>query len=188
MEGLFICLRLYRFSTGDTENDVGCWLGVYKAATPGTAAGHNSTSFILDDTPQPDLNLRILREYGGQSWVERNYLHGRPELLSEVCRSSAAYDLHVKFDLYQAAGIPEYLAILLYEQEIRWHVFIDGQYQLLPPDADSIWCSRIFPGLWLDGSALLAGNMQQVLAKLQEGQRCPSIRRSLRSLANTARS
>src|SRR5262245_48720218 len=46
---------------GDTEGDVGTWMGVHKAATPGTASGHNTTTFLLEDTPQADLNLRILR-------------------------------------------------------------------------------------------------------------------------------
>jgi Uma2 family endonuclease len=154
---------------GDMEGDVGTWLGTYKAATPGTASGHNTTSFLLEDTPQPDLNLRVLPDHGGRSWVENNYLHGVPELLAEVCRSSAAYDLHVKLDLYQAAQVPEYLAILLYEREIRWHLLTGGAYQLMPPDPDGIWRSRIFPGLWLDGNALLAGDMPQVLAVLQQG-------------------
>src|SRR6266849_6819391 len=147
---------------GDMDGDLGTWLGTYKAATPGTASGHNTTSFLLDDTPQPDLNLRLLPECGGKSSVEGRYLQGVPELLAEICRSSASYDLHVKLDLYQAAGIPEYLAILLFEQEIRWHVLVNGQYQLLPAGPDGLIRSRIFPGLWLDGRALLAGNTQQV--------------------------
>src|SRR5438552_16015933 len=54
---------------GDSDGDVGTWLGVYRAGTPGTASGHNTTSFFLDDTPQPDLNLRILPEFGGAAWV-----------------------------------------------------------------------------------------------------------------------
>src|SRR5438445_5843231 len=45
---------------GDADGDVGTWLGTFKAATPGTASGRNTTSFLLDDTAQPDLNLRIL--------------------------------------------------------------------------------------------------------------------------------
>jgi hypothetical protein len=158
---------------GDMEGDVGGWLTVYKAATPGTASGHNTTSFLLDDTSQPDLNLRILPDYGGGSWVEGKYLHGIPELLVEICRSSAAYDLHVKLELFQLAKIPEYLAVLLFEREIRWHVLVDGAYQLLPPGADGIWRSRAFPGLWLDGKALLAGDTLRVLAVLQEGIRSP---------------
>ena len=154
---------------GDTEADVGIWLGTYRVATPGTASGHNTTSFIIADAPQPDLNLRIREDYGGGSWDEDGYLHGTPELLAEVCRSSVSYDLHAKFELYQKAEVPEYLALLLYEREIRWHVLVDGKYQLLPPDGDGLWRSRVFPGLWLDGQALLARDMQQVLKRLQEG-------------------
>jgi Uma2 family endonuclease len=168
---------------GDMDGDLGTWLGMYKAATPGTASGHNTTSYLLEDAPQPDLNLRLLPEYGGRSWVERKYLHGVAELLAEICRSSASYDLHVKLDLYQEAKVPEYLAVLLYEREIRWHILVNGQYQLLPADADGLWRSRIFPGLWLDGAALLAGNLQQVLARLQEGLQSPEHERFVAELA-----
>ena len=158
---------------GDTESDVGTWLGVYRAATPGTASGHNTTSFLLDDVPQPDINLRILAEFGGTSWVEDKYLHGIPELLTEVSRSSASYDLHLKLDLYETAKIPEYLAILLFEREIRWHILVDGRYQQMPADADGLWRSRVFPGLWLDGNSILSGDLHQVLARLQEGLESP---------------
>jgi hypothetical protein len=154
---------------GDMEGDVGTWLGTYKANTPGTACGHNATAFLLEDAPQSDINLRVLAEYGGKSWVEGDYLHGTPDLFAEISRSSAAYDLHQKLELFEEAKIPEYVAVLLYEQEIRWHRLVRGKYKLLAPDADGIWRSRIFPGLWLDGKALLAGDMKQVFAKLQEG-------------------
>ncbi len=92
---------------GDTEFDVGTWLGTYKAASPGTSAGHNTTSFILDDTPQPDLHLRIRPEYGGSSWVERRYLQGVPEFLTEICGSSVSYDLgaiEAKINLHVPPG------------------------------------------------------------------------------------
>jgi hypothetical protein len=168
---------------GDTHNDVGTWLGVYKAATPGTGASDNATSFLLDDAPQPDNHLRILPECGGGSWVENDYLHGVPELLCEVCRSSASYDLHVKLDLYEAAKIPEYLVVLLFEQEIRWHVLVGGRYEQMAPDAGGLWRSRVFPGLWLDGKALLAGDLQQVLARLQQGLQSPEHERFVAELA-----
>jgi len=169
---------------GEMEGALGTWLGTYIAATPGTASGHNTTSFLLEDTPQPDLYLRLLPEYGGKSWVEDRYLQGVPEFLAEVCRSSASYDLHVKLDLYQAAGVPEYLAVLLFEREIRWYVLINGRYELLQADVDGLWRSRIFPGLWLDGQALLAGNLQQVLSRLQQGLNSPEHKQFVALLAN----
>jgi hypothetical protein len=155
---------------GKSDADVGVWLHYYRIFTPGTESGNNTTSCMLEDeAPQPDIFLRILREHGGRSWEEDKLMHGSPELLSEVCRSSVAYDLHVKKDLYEEAKIQEYLAVLLYEQEIRWHVLTRGKYKLLEPDDDGIWRSRVFPGLWLDGKALLAGDLVAVMAILQKG-------------------
>jgi hypothetical protein len=65
--------------------------------------------------------------------------------------------------------VREYLVILLREREIRSHLLENGVYQLLPGDSDGIWRSRVFPGLWLDGRALLEGHRAQVLATLQKG-------------------
>ncbi|MGH7134214.1 MAG: Uma2 family endonuclease, partial [Pirellulales bacterium] len=154
---------------GQMERRVSTWLGVYQAATRGVVGENNTTSFILDGTPQPDLNLRLLPEYGGGSWVEEHYIQGAPELLVEVCASSASYDLHKKYNLYQSAGVPEYLALVVYEREIRWHVLSDGHYQLRSPGTDGLHRSPIFPGLWLDGPALFAGDLRRVLDCLQDG-------------------
>jgi hypothetical protein len=153
------------------EDDLGGWLFNYRVQTPGTDSSSNETTFLLDDAPQPDRHLRILAECGGKSWLEGKYLHGAPELMAEVCVSSASYDLHQKFDLYEAAGVTEYLAVLRREQEIRWHILDSGRFQILPADSDGIWRSRVFPGLWLDGAALFRRDMQKVLAVLQEGIR-----------------
>lgn len=128
---------------------------------------------MLEDSPQADIHLRILPECGDASWVEGKYLHGAPELMVEVCLTSADYDLHVKYDLYEAAGVQEYVAILLERKEIRWHILVNGRYELLPPDADGISRSRIFPGLWLDGPALLRRDLATVLFRLQEGIHSP---------------
>lgn len=171
---------------GGTDGDLGTWLGVYHAFTLGTKSERNTTSFLLEDTPQPDLNLRLLPEYGGGSWVEGKYLRGTPELLAEVCASSASYDLHQKYDLYQSARVPEYVAAVIFERQIRWHVLVDGRHELLPPDADGLWRSRVFPGLWLDGDALLSGNLRQVLDRLQDGLKSPEHATFLDQLAAKA--
>ncbi len=157
----------------DMDGRVGGWLFNYMVATPGLGSGHNSTTYLLGDVPQPDVNLRILPEYGGKPWIDGKYLAGAPELLAEICLSSTCYDLHQKFDLYEAAGVQEYLAVLLHEQEIRWHFLDNGKYQRLLPGPDGVWRSRVFPGLWLDGAALLQGNMRRVLERLDEGITSP---------------
>jgi hypothetical protein len=168
---------------GFSEDDVGGWLFTYRVHTPGTDSGSNATTLLLEDSPQPDRHLRILPECGGKSWVEGKYLAGPAELMAEVCLSSTSYDLNQKYDLYETAGIQEYLAVLMYEQEIRWHILVVGRYQIMPPDADGIWRSRVFPGLWLDGQALLKRDMQKVLATLQAGLAAPEHQAFVERLA-----
>src|SRR5262245_23316136 len=96
------------------DDDVGLWLSTYRVHTPGTDGGANATTLLLEDSPQPDRHLRILSEYGGKSWVEDKYLAGPAELMAEVCLSSASYDLNQKYELYEKAGVQEYLAIVMY--------------------------------------------------------------------------
>ncbi len=108
---------------------------------------------------------------------------GASNLVAEICYSAASIDLHAKFDVYQTARVPEYLAVLLFEREIRWHVLVEEQYQLLPADLDGLWRSRVFPGLWLDGKAFLAGDMQRVMTRLQEGLASPEHQRFIEELA-----
>lgn len=158
---------------GENELDIGTWAGSYRAYTPGCVGGHNTSCFLLQDLPQPDVHLRILPEYGGRSYEKDRLLAGTPEFFAEVCRSSVVYDLHQKKDLYEEAGIPEYLAILIAEKEVRWHVLEEGRYRLMDPGPDGVYRARVFPGLWLDARAFLDRDMPRVLAVLQQGIASP---------------
>jgi Uma2 family endonuclease len=153
---------------GQEERRISVWLGVFEAHTPGCEGGSNVTSLIGDDCVQPDDYLAILEEYGGNSWGEK-YVEGAPELIAETSFSSASMDLHQKFDLYERAGVQEYLVVLLRKKEVRWHQLVKGRYRRLMADADGIFRSRVFPGLWLDSKAFFRNNMAKVLATLQEG-------------------
>jgi hypothetical protein len=165
------------------EDDLGGWLFTYRVATPGTDSGSNATAVMGDECPQPDRHLRILQACGGKSWIEEKYLHGAPELMAEVCASSKTYDLHQKYEVYEAAGVQEYVTVLVYEQEVRWHVLADGRYQRMPPDADGVLRSRSFPGLWLDPQALLNRDIPTLLATLQHGLASPEHRQFIEQLA-----
>jgi Uma2 family endonuclease len=153
---------------GVSDGRISTWLGVYHAYTPGTETGSNATTIMEGNSPQPDDYLRVLPEYGGQSRDDGQFVGGASELLVEVSVSSASYDLNQKLDLYERAGVPEYLAILMREQEIRWHRLTSKGYHLLRPAA-GIFKSKVFPGLWLDGDALLSHDSAKVLATLQKG-------------------
>lgn len=149
------------------------WLGVYAAATPVVAPYDNPTVRLdVDNEPQPDAVLRL--EQGGQSTITReDYIEGAPELIVEIAASSASYDLHDKRNVYRRNGVKEYIVLQTYDQQIVWFYLKEGRYVNLVPDEEGIFCSRQFPGLWLAGDSLLAGDFVTVLNVLQQGIATP---------------
>ncbi|MEA5616288.1 Uma2 family endonuclease [Cronbergia sp. UHCC 0137] len=145
------------------------WLGTYEAATPGVEALDNTTVLLdIDNEPQPDALLRI--ETGGQSKINKDdYVEGGPELIVEIAASSASYDLHEKLKVYRRNQVQEYLIWRVYDHQFDWFRLQEGQYIQLQPNADNIIYSQVFPGLWLDKTALLAGDVCKVLAVVQQG-------------------
>jgi Uma2 family endonuclease len=156
-----------------TEANVAHWLGHYALHTPGAQVLAQATWYLLGDAPQPDVALRTLPELGGMSHDDGEYPAGPPELVAEVCLSSTSYDMHQKRQLYEAAGVPEYVAILLRDKEVRWHVLEQGGYQLLAAARKSVFQSQIFPGLWLNAAALLSGRIADVVRTLEDGLASP---------------
>jgi Uma2 family endonuclease len=156
---------------GEPHGEIMTWLGIYKVATTGVMLGDNSTVRLdFDNEPQPDALLRIDKAMGGQSRIsEDDYIEGAPELIVEITASSASYDLHDKLRAYQRNGVREYLVWLVQERQFRWFVLQEGEYRLQAPNESGVLSSQVFPGLQLEVNALLAGDMQQVLAVLQQG-------------------
>lgn len=158
-------------SLGHSSSDgkIGLVLESYELATPGSQALHNATTILGEESePQPDLGLRILPEYGGQSrTTPDDYLLGAPELLVEVAHSRRAIAMHGKRDDYQGNGVLEYLVVCREEQEVHWFHFPSGD--MIRPDRRGISRSRVFPGLWLDVAALLALESARLMEVLQQG-------------------
>ncbi len=147
------------------------WLGTYSALTPGVLCADNTTVRLgADSEPQPDALLRLEPEAGGRSQISADdYVEGAPELLAEIAASSASYDLHDKMDVYCRNGVQEYVVWRVYDEQLDWFALRDGEYIRLMPDESGVISSRVFPGLRLALSALLAGNAAQVVAELQKG-------------------
>jgi len=154
----------------------------YASGTPGVEAADNATAILSEESePQPDLTLRILPEYGGRSRVnEKQYLVGPPELFAEIAHSSVAMDMHQKRADYQRAGVLEYLVVCIQEQELHWFDF--RSRRLITPDARGIYRSRMFPGLWIDGPALLARDSARIIAAVQQGLASPEHARFVKRL------
>ena len=164
------------------------WLGIYWAATPGVELADNATLRLdADNEFQPDALLRLPERAGGTSRISRDdYLEGAPELIVEVASTSASHDLHDKRKVYRRNGIREYLVWLVREKRLLWFVLEDDEYQPLQPGPDGLWHSRGFPGLALNGQALLAGDLARVLADQQRCLGGEEHRRFVEALQQTA--
>ena len=159
------------------------WLGQYAIRTPGCEGGSSRTWLILEDAPQPDADLIILPEYGGQSWVEGAYCAGAPELAAEVCLPSDSHDLGPKLELYRAAGVREYVAVVLGESRVLWHRLVEQRYVVVGPDSDGLVRSAVFPGLWLDPPAMLALDGARAMDALDLGLKSREHEEFVRTLA-----
>ncbi len=173
---------------GAPHADVMTWLGCYRAATPGVRAADN-TSLRLDlgNLPQPDAYLRVLPTHGGTTRIdEKGYVAGAPELIAEIAASSANYDLHAKLTAYRRNGVREYLVWRTYDAQVDWFALRGGRYHRLRKGADGTCRSRVFPGLWLNASALLQGDMATVLSVVQQGVASPEHQKFVRRLHKAA--
>jgi Uma2 family endonuclease len=158
-----------RLKHSDYDDEVGYILGTYRRATPGVQVLRNATTILGEESePQPDLGLRVLPEYGGRSrTTDDDYVEGPPELLVEISYSTRALDMHAKRDDYRQTGVLEYLVVCVEEKELYWFAFPEGRR--LAPDRQGVYRSRVFPGLWIDGPALLRLDSARVGEVLQQG-------------------
>jgi Uma2 family endonuclease len=79
---------------------------------------------------------------------------GPPDLIIEVASDDSVHRDRVdKFDEYEAGGVPEYWIIDNRPQQRQRAQFYqlgsDGQYRLIPVEADGIYRSAVLPGFWL---------------------------------------
>ncbi|HZL37501.1 MAG TPA: Uma2 family endonuclease [Tepidisphaeraceae bacterium] len=158
-----------RIGHGKPHLLLGSAFAAYESATAGVDTSDNTTVLLGDDSePQPDLYLRILPEYGGQSrTAPDDYVSGPPELIAEVALSSRSIDLHGKRDDYTRHGVLEYLVLSPAEPRMYWFDLRNGQE--LPAPADGVYKMRAFPGLWIDSAALFAKDYAKLMATLQQG-------------------
>ncbi len=158
---------------GTNHLPLGSLFFAYEGSTPGVESGDNTTVLLGEEgEPQPDLFLRVLPEFGGQSQTTADeYVLGAPELIAEIAFSSRAIDLHAKRHDYTRYGVLEYLVLCLRERQLRR--FDLRADQELTPDADGVFRVRAFPGLWVHGAALLARDHSRLMATLDQGLATP---------------
>jgi Uma2 family endonuclease len=141
----------------------------YQLATPGVELLDNTTTILGEESePQPDLELRVVFDHGGQSReTADDYVQGAPEFLAEISHSTRSIDMHQKRDDYERAGVLEYVVLCVEEQEVYWWHFPSGRR--IKPDRQGIARSRVFPGLWIDVPALMSRDGKRLIVVLQQG-------------------
>jgi hypothetical protein len=174
---------------GGPQADFMCWLGLFRAYTPGVRVADNSTVRLdLDNEPQPDGLLFVEPAFGGQAKLDpKGYIEGAPEWVGEISASSVSIDLNKKFHVYRRHGVREYVVWRVQDGAIDWFVNRKGQFDRLQQDGAGIYRSEVFPGLWLDAPAMIRGDMATVLEKLQEGIDSPEHAAFLNSLQHVNR-
>ncbi|HET6880895.1 MAG TPA: Uma2 family endonuclease [Pirellulales bacterium] len=150
------------------DGEIGYLLESYRRATTGIDVTHNATAILGDESePQPDLAMRILTDYGGQSRINADdYVEGAPELVVEVAHSRRNLAMHAKRKDYRRSGVVEYLVLLVEERELHWFYFPDDEIR---PNREGISKSRVFPGFWIDIDALLRRDSERLLEVLRQG-------------------
>ncbi len=171
------------YDHGRPSYEVIFWLGHYEVRTPGVE-GLADVTTLMDElgVPQPDVQLRILPEYGGQTRDEGEYVGGAPELVVEVAKSSRKIDLGKKRDDYERAGVKEYIIVTRDPDDVHWFVRRGKKLVKRRRDRDGLYRSKVFPGLWLDPAALL----RRDLATLDRGLASPEHAAFVAKLAATA--
>ncbi|MBX9722718.1 MAG: Uma2 family endonuclease [Candidatus Obscuribacterales bacterium] len=138
------------------------------------------TTVILSDLDvlQPDVIMRILPNYGGQSQnlsskAQLNsatfgtFLKGAPELVVEVSHRSKPIDLGTKKNRYQAAGVLEYLVYSLEPKQLYW--FDLKANQQLSIETDGTLRSSVFPGLWVHQEGLFDYDYPRLISMVNAG-------------------
>lgn len=112
--------------------------------------------------------------HGGQARIDRDgYVSGAPELAAEISASNVSIDLGSKLRAYRRNGVQEYIVWRVLDRAIDWFQLVAGDYQAIAPGPDGISRSAVFPGLWLDLPALLAGDFPRVHEHLRFGLASP---------------
>lgn len=164
------------------------WLTHYVESTPGVEAFAEVTTVLPGESEvQPDALLTVSQ--GPLQVVEihdERGVIGVPELVVEIASSTSSFDLHQKLYLYERAGVPEYLVVLVRDRAVRWFTRREGRLREQSPGPDALLRSTVFPGLWLDPEALLRLDTRAAKAALDLGLASPEHAEFLRQLQPSA--
>ncbi|TWU04600.1 Uma2 family endonuclease [Stieleria varia] len=162
---VFLMSPLRATSHAEPHALLSAWLVMYSAGHADLRVFDNATTRLDENNdPQPDL---VLMRTGGQAQLVDDYIVGSPEMIIEIAGSSASYDFGEKRDIYETAGVQEYLVYETAEGRIAWWVNREGRFVEIQP-INGIYRSPTFPGLHLNADAIRTANANQLLQCLRD--------------------
>jgi Uma2 family endonuclease len=123
------------------------WVAIYADETPGCEGGL-ATTWVMEKQSvlQPDVALRIVPKSGGQSSEVGGYCTDAAEMIVEISGSSLSRDLGAKLQLYQRAGVREYLTVILRTQQVSGGNCLAAATERLHPAKTVSFGPAFFPG------------------------------------------
>ncbi len=103
--------------------------------------------------PEPDVGyVRPERA----ALVEETRINGAPDIVVEiVAHDSRDRDYGLKRDAYEEAGVEEYWIIDPLQKRCEFLRLVDGAYEVVPLERNTIFRSSVIPGFWLKVDWLL---------------------------------
>ena len=143
------------FTTGRDHGDIddyGLLLDRHLQETPraGKRSKTRPRSSWTTGEVQPDSQLRIPEELGGQTGYVDGYLSASRNWSSRSHDPAGRYDLGAKKDDYERPGVMEYLVVEARSEPDSLVRPPGRPFRGPPPGPDGIFRSEVFPGLWLD--------------------------------------
>ena len=156
---------------GRPHGIIAAWMTLFEDSRPQYEFAIDTSIRLTDeDEPQPDSFLYLTPDHGGRLRIDADgYAIGAPEFVVEVDASTADIDIGIKREVYEQAGVLEYLVWRVEDATINWWVLRGNRFELLLPDESGVIRSVNLPGLWLNVPALLRRDRAAVLQTLREG-------------------
>lgn len=175
-----------KVSHGEANATIVGLIGLYSINSLGTNfVIHPTLIFDGKNECQPDAVLRIDENCGGKSWInDDDYLEGSPELIVEISSSTASYDLHDKFEIYEKKGVQEYIVWRVLDHQIDWFSLKNGKYERLSTNKQGIIESKSFADLRLNLKAMLKDDLKRVLVDLHKGLQSKKYKEFFAALSN----
>ena len=141
------------------------WVGVYRSRHDDVVGGV-SASVFLDGRNQPEPDALLFRQ-DRKLITADGYIGGAPDLVVEVANSSVSRDLREKKDAYERNGVREYIVWRVQDYAIDWFQLRNGRFERREPGEDGVIESDVFPGLRLNVTKALEGDLAGVLAEVR---------------------